>query len=208
MAKTIFQYSPPLGEISHPCPCDVSVPAIHHFDKERGHLWLDDLGDRELGEQLKAASGPQRVDTFRPAIELLVQFQKATTGRHAPICYERRFEPSLLRWELDHYREWRVEQQLNRTLSPATLAALGDAFDTIDRQLCALPQILCHRDYQSTNLMQTADGLVLIDFQDALMGSYCYDLVALIRDSYIALSPEQVDALIDDYLHAIPEPPQ
>jgi aminoglycoside/choline kinase family phosphotransferase len=48
--------------------------------------------------------------------------------------------------------------------------------------------------------MVTPEALVLIDFQDALMGPYAYDLVALLRDSYIHLTPARVDHLVDDYL--------
>lgn len=184
----------------------VSVPAIHHVDRVRGHLWLDDLGDIVLGERLGAASGDARVDAYRAAIDLLHDFQRATAGSHAsPICYARRFTPSLLRWELDHYREWRVEAQLERTLTAATSAALGEAFDALVARLVSMPQILCHRDFQSTNLMDTAGGLVLLDFQDALMGPYPYDLVALIRDSYIPLAMTQVDRLVDYYLAGRPD---
>jgi aminoglycoside/choline kinase family phosphotransferase len=57
--------------------------------------------------------------------------------------------------------------------------------------------VLVHRDFQSRNLMVTSvrDGepsLTLIDFQDALLGSSAYDLVALLRDSYVELPPDEV----------------
>jgi ubiquinone biosynthesis protein len=40
----------------------------------------------------------------------------------------------------------------------------------------------------------------VIDFQDALLGPRQYDLVALLRDSYVELPPELVDALLARYL--------
>ena len=41
------------------------------------------------------------------------------------------------------------------------------------------------------------DGeLKLLDFQDALRGPYVYDLVALLRDSYVELPAELVDELV------------
>ena len=42
--------------------------------------------------------------------------------------------------------------------------------------------------------------LRLIDFQDALLGPRTYDLVALLRDSYVELPPALVETLVDDYL--------
>jgi len=54
----------------------------------------------------------------------------------------------------------------------------------------------------SGKLMMTNGELVLIDFQDALQGPWQYDLVALLRDSYIELEPGLVDAMIDRWLAA------
>lgn len=186
----------------------VRVPAIHLVDEAAGHLWLDDLGDVVLKERLEVVADVDgdRVATYRPAVELLVDFQRATAERRDDIIsYHRAFEAPLLRWELDHYREWRIEAQLGARVSASQLNALADAFDGLVARLTALPQVLCHRDFQSTNLMVTrpeADdgGLVLIDFQDALLGPYAYDLVSLLRDSYIALDMAEVDALVDHYL--------
>jgi aminoglycoside/choline kinase family phosphotransferase len=185
----------------------VPVPHIHYFDREQGHLWLDDLGDIVLGDHLTNLPGPARVEAYKPAVDLLVQFQEATRSHdNEIICFQRQFEPALLRWELDHYREWRLESQLSRQLSPETSTALADAFDDLVAKLSATPQILCHRDFQSRNLMPSGDSsLVLIDFQDALLGPYCYDLVALTRDSYIQLSLAEVDELVRYYLSLRPD---
>jgi aminoglycoside/choline kinase family phosphotransferase len=47
------------------------------------------------------------------------------------------------------------------------------------------------------------DGeLVVIDFQDALQGPRQYDLVALLRDSYVELDRDFVDRMLDKYIDA------
>jgi hypothetical protein len=47
------------------------------------------------------------------------------------------------------------------------------------------------------------DGeLVVIDFQDALQAPRQYDLVALLRDSYVELDRAFVDAMLDAYIDA------
>ena len=60
--------------------------------------------------------------------------------------------------------------------------------------------MLCHRDYHSRNLMLHGGSLYIIDFQDARMGPDTYDLASLLRDSYVDLTPSQVDELIAYFL--------
>src|SRR2546427_7644566 len=43
---------------------------------------------------------------------------------------------------------------------------------------------------------------VVIDFQDALQGPRQYDLVALLRDSYVELDRPLIDAMLARYLKA------
>ncbi len=42
--------------------------------------------------------------------------------------------------------------------------------------------------------------LRVIDFQDALLGTEAYDLVALLRDSYVVLTPEELDDLVGEFV--------
>ena len=63
----------------------------------------------------------------------------------------------------------------------------------IAEELAAEPRVLCHRDYHSRNLMLHEVSLYIIDFQDARMGPDTYDLVSLLRDSYVDFSEQQVD---------------
>jgi len=59
-----------------------------------------------------------------------------------------------------------------------------------------------HRDYHSRNLMQDcadAERLGVIDFQDAVIGAYSYDLSSLLRDAYVDWSAEQIAAWTQYY---------
>ena len=64
----------------------------------------------------------------------------------------------------------------------------------------AEPRVLCHRDYHSRNLMLNDGQLYMIDFQDARMGPDTYDLVSLLRDSYVDLTDQTVEDLIAYFL--------
>jgi hypothetical protein len=60
--------------------------------------------------------------------------------------------------------------------------------------------VLCHRDYHSRNLMLSDGRLYIIDFQDARMGPDTYDLVSLLRDSYVDVPDRELDDLIAYFL--------
>jgi aminoglycoside/choline kinase family phosphotransferase len=54
------------------------------------------------------------------------------------------------------------------------------------------PQVFVHKDFHCCNLLKTASGPGIIDFQDGLLGPVSYDLVSLIWDRYIAWPRSQL----------------
>ncbi len=186
------------------------VPAIDRVDMERGVLILEDLGDRLFEHAvLECDSDDEIAARYREAIDLLVKFQRAVltdqkkytgSGEGPPtIAFERAFDAETLRWELDHYLEWGLQAQLGEEVVAPFEDRLARCFDEIVAELFALPSALVLRDFQSRNIMMKSDTWILIDFQDALLGPFIYDLVALLRDSYIELPPELLEPLVDYY---------
>jgi aminoglycoside/choline kinase family phosphotransferase len=128
----------------------------------------------------------------------------AAEARPDPRCvaYSRAFDEELYTWELHHFREYGLEARSGKVPTAAERVQLERAFAGIAGRLAAAPRGFTHRDYQSRNLMMTGGDLVLIDFQDALQGPWQYDLVALLRDSYVELEAGLVDEMIDRWLGA------
>lgn len=186
------------------------VPQIDYFDMAQGVLFLEDLSDVMFENVVLAATTPAQVEAlYREAIDLLVQFQVAAERSHTTdpdhvrcIGWHRAFDRELLRWELDHYREWGLEVRLGAEHVAPHRAALDAAFDQVVDALLEAPTTLSLRDYQSRNIMRKNGAWVLIDFQDALRGPFVYDLVALLRDSYIELEPPMVERLVGYYAEA------
>src|SRR5207244_1230779 len=90
------------------------------------------------------------------------------------LAFARGFDYDLLKWELDHFREYGLEAQ-GIVPSPSEREALEGHFRSIAERLAAEPRIFVHRDFQSRNLMvqDSPSGpprLRVIDFQDALLG--------------------------------------
>lgn len=180
------------------------VPRVYKADMSRGLVALEDLGDRTFESVVKDATPAERRPYYRRAMEHIVELQRLGRQNPDPLClaFGRRFDQPLLRWELDHFREWYLEAERGAKLSEAERAQMDRAFDWLSGTLAAGPTVLVHRDFQSRNLMVVADRpeLRLIDFQDALLGTEAYDLVALLRDSYVVLSSEELDDLVGEFV--------
>src|SRR5437899_7677173 len=67
-------------------------------------------------------------------------------------------------------------------------------------ELASERRVLCHGDYHSRNFMLHDGSLYIIDFQDARMGPDTYDLVSLLRDSYVDIADRELEELIAYFL--------
>lgn len=182
----------------------VRVPGVVAEACEQGLLLLEDLGDETLAAFLERAPS-RRAEIYRVAVTDLARAQRALAALpEGSVIATRAFDETLLRWELDHFREWGLDAR-DRAL-PAEERARFDAIaDRLARRIAAWPRGFVHRDYQSRNLMVRASDsleLVWIDFQDALLGPRVYDLVALLNDSYQSFDRDFIEARLDDYATA------
>ncbi len=182
----------------------VAVPEILAQDREHGILVVEDLGDDTLANYLERAPHA-RSDLYRIAVRDLAHAQMALENLPDDcIVGKRHFDYELLRWEIEHFREWALQAQ-GIELSVSEAALFGQAASHIARQAADWSRGFVHRDYQSRNLMvrgssQTGLQLVWIDFQDALLGPRVYDLVALLNDSYQSFTAEFIDRCLREYL--------
>ncbi|MCC6337442.1 MAG: phosphotransferase [Myxococcales bacterium] len=179
----------------------VRVPEILRYDEPEGVMVLEDLSDHTF-EQAQAAG--DRAGWYTKAVRLLARLRARAEARPDSSClaFTRSFDEALYDWELHHFREWGLEAWSGKKPTAEERAQLDAIFLRIAKQLAAAPKGFTHRDYQSRNLMVTRGELVVIDFQDALQGPRQYDLVALLRDSYVELPRDFVDAMLDEYIVA------
>lgn len=178
------------------------VPGVLEVDLGRSAILLEDLGDVTLERAL--ATGQDKAALYLQAVELLARMQAWADGHPDPGCvaFRRHFGEGLLRWELAHFDEWLLQAWAGVSPAAGERVELDRFYDQLTARVAALPRGFVHRDYQSRNLMVQDGGLRLIDFQDALQGPYLYDLVALLRDSYVAFRPHEVETLCGRYLDA------
>lgn len=193
---------PFINILRHLESCQVAVPKLYHYDAKKGWLFLEDLGDVTLWDELKGQAPENYWRYYSQAIDELLKIQIVGTQRSNPDCiaFGRAFDVPLLMWEFDHFLEYGVEVYKKKKISPQDRRKIRSAFDEIARQLASEPRYLTHRDYHSRNLMVQAGKVRILDFQDALMGPSQYDLASLLRDSYVTLPDNLVGRLMDYYL--------
>ena len=178
------------------------VPAILGHSDELGILALQDLGDVTLQAHLGAASATEHAALYRQAVALVEQLQRrgADLASDRYPSYRIAFDVEKLTWELEFFATYFVQGYRGVALGAPERAALSTEWRAIVEELAAEPRVLCHRDYHSRNLMLRDGSLYIIDFQDARMGPDTYDLVSLLRDSYMDLTEAAVDELIAYFL--------
>ncbi|HEX4912998.1 MAG TPA: phosphotransferase [Vicinamibacterales bacterium] len=178
------------------------VPRILHHSNELGILGLEDLGDVTLQAHLGAAPPAEHAALYRQAVTLIVRMQQRAeelrSDDYPP--YRIAFDVEKLTWELEFFVKHYLLAYKGAAFSDDEREHLRAEWSGIVEELAGEPRVLCHRDYHSRNLMLHHGQLYMIDFQDARMGPDTYDLVSLLRDSYVDLMPQQVDELIAFFL--------
>jgi aminoglycoside/choline kinase family phosphotransferase len=180
----------------------VPIPTVLGHADDIGVLALEDLGDVTLQAHLGAATPAEHAARYRQAVALIATLQRRGAELEGPeyVPYGIAFDVEKLTWELDFFTKHFIEAYRGVVIAPAIRDELRREFATVIKELASEPRVLCHRDYHSRNLMLHQDRLYIIDFQDARMGPDTYDLVSLLRDSYVDLPEQTVDELIAYFL--------
>lgn len=164
---------------------DINTPEIYAEDRQQGFLLISDLGDRVYLGVLDEGNADR---LYGDALKTLAILQTRGPREDLPI-----YDAPFLSRELGLFREWFLEKHLGLQLDVATQTMLDEVDHRLIDSALEQPQVCVHRDYHSRNLMVTelANPGVL-DFQDAVVGPVTYDLVSLLRDSYLRWPSERV----------------
>jgi aminoglycoside/choline kinase family phosphotransferase len=180
----------------------VPIPKVLGHGDDIGLLALEDLGDVTLQAHLGAATPGEHAALYRQAVALVATLQRRGAELASPsfLPYGIAFDVEKLTWEMDFFIKHFVEAYRGVVIPADVRQELRAEFGVLIEELAAEPRVLCHRDYHSRNLMYHEEQLYIIDFQDARMGPDTYDLVSLLRDSYVDLPEDTVNELIAYFL--------
>jgi aminoglycoside/choline kinase family phosphotransferase len=167
----------------------VPVPKIEGVFAEAGAVLLEDLGDTTLQMALERNPSLDRAALYHEAIQVIALLQERGT-RDLPsgaVARQSALDEAKFLWELEHFYEHFVLGYRQSRPAPEEKLLFSSFFRWLAASLDSVPRTLCHRDFQSRNLMLTPGGLRVIDYQDARMGPASYDLASLLRDSSLDL---------------------
>jgi aminoglycoside/choline kinase family phosphotransferase len=161
-------------------------------------MLLTDLGAQTLMQVITAAGAPVATpqrgapthDLYLGAIDALLRWQLASRPEVLPA-----YDDALLSRELALFEQWYVKAHRRLELSAEQQHTLAGALTAIKaHNLGALgaARVYVHRDFMPRNLMLGAQGLGVLDFQDAVYGPISYDIASLMRDAFLSWEEEFV----------------
>jgi aminoglycoside/choline kinase family phosphotransferase len=183
---------------------DIPVPDIFHFDAKHGLLFLMDCGDTHLVD--KITEEPKKtVFWYQKAIDIIVTFHIRATDTITPDspAHSLFFDEEKLLWEMDFMLEHYVQGMLMCASTKDQTNKVRESFRTLCKTLSKEDRVFTHRDYHSRNIMIHNGKLKVIDFQDARMGPCQYDLVSLLKDSYVVLNESVRSELLEYYIECM-----
>ena len=158
------------------------VPQVFAVDLEQGFLLLGDLGSNHYLDALNADTVN---DLYGAALDALLMMQLRTSAEGLPD-----YDEALLCQEMALFPDWLLGTHLGLGDRPPDW--LAPLFEVLVDNALQQSQVFVHRDYHSRNLLCSPPRPGIIDFQDAVRGPCTYDLVSLLKDSYIRWPRENV----------------
>jgi len=133
-------------------------------------------------------------ENYSNVVPILINFQTLPTQFEFKKS-ESAFDKEKFLWEMNFSVE-----HLNKLIPMRNSFDLEKDLNAICELITDGPQCPCHRDFHSKNIMVKNNELYVIDFQDARIGPYLYDLVSLVEDPYVELKNSEKENLKDQFL--------
>lgn len=193
---------PFLSVLNHFKKHNVHVPEVVHQSPGEGLVLLEDLGDLTLERKFwESQSHEASLPFYQKALDELIKIHfEATQDRTNCTAFKIQFDVEKLLWEMKYGQDNLLSGVCKFQFTEKQAEQMNHVFTDICTRLHNEPKFIAHRDYHSRNLMIKLEQMRVIDFQDARLGPIQYDLVSLLRDSYVNLKDEMAEQLLTYYM--------
>ena len=179
----------------------VRVPLIHDKELATGYILEEDLGDVTFLKDISQVTGlAGEYDFYIKAIDLMAQIHNIDVAKYKGESFTKlAFDTEKLYAEMEFTKKYFLKAYLSLDVESEDVKKLYKKLFSMCEGLSREPRALVHRDYHSRNLMIKDGEQIVIDFQDARMGTPLYDLVSLLEDCYYQINDENKKHLIEYY---------
>lgn len=198
---------PFISVLNHFAKANVHVPKIIDMSASDGLVLLEDLGDLTLERKFWEQKEPENsLAYYKLAIDEIIKIHyPASELKNSCTAFDIEFNTEKFVWEMNYGKDNLIKGVLGHALSSKADSEIVGIFNKISETLHKEPKFISHRDYHSRNLMIKFDKMCVIDFQDARMGPVQYDLVSLIKDSYVDIPDGYGQKILDYYFERAKE---
>lgn len=167
----------------------IPVPEIYLVDQKNQFIWQEDGGEILLDYlRRKKLDTKETENLYKEIIRILVNAQ--TAKRDRCVAFNQSFSLNKIKKEYQDLIKPIIDDKSIENFYLKVASNMTKSF-----------KVFCFRDFQSTNvLINNIKKLTLIDFQGARLALPQYDLVSLLEDNYLNLSPNLKENLIEFYL--------
>ncbi|QRN41368.1 MAG: phosphotransferase [Neisseriaceae bacterium] len=160
----------------------IQVPKIYHVNQKAGFMCLQDFGnDSFISLMLENNSHETHRELLLKSVSELTKLQQISQENKLPL-----YSKAKLNEEMDLFVTWCIPQYYHKQLNSKQTEIWQQSKDKIVAEILSHANVYVHRDYMIRNLMLLPDQSIgVIDFQDAVWGSICYDIISLTRDAFI-----------------------
>ncbi|MBI2521371.1 MAG: phosphotransferase [Bdellovibrio sp.] len=176
----------------------VRVPLIYDNDLSMGYILEEDLGDITFIKFLSEIDSiNDELSYYTKCLDEIIKIHKINIGSIAREQVRNRFfDFEKLYSEIQMTLNYFCNGILEVHKDDPRMLILESEFKKICQALEEYPvKVLCHRDYHSRNIMVKNGELIVIDFQDARIGTPFYDLVSLLEDCYYQIDEANIVTL-------------
>lgn len=190
---------------------ELPLPKILEIDETNSCIWTEDLGDTFLNStfyepilDIDNQNCQKSLNFYKESLSLLIKAQYPNKIVDHP-AINRLFDFDKLFFELNffvtHFLNGFLKLNINENNEKHN--GLFQDLKFLSKKLNDCEKVLCHRDYHVRNIMIKNEKIYWIDFQDARMGPHSYDVVSLVRDSYVKINWKTRKYLFNYYLDAL-----
>lgn len=181
------------------CKYNVPVPKVYRYDAVHGLILQEDCGDFLAEDFVKEVTSNHLTSQYERFIDTIFLIQSIKNDGSIPFSLF--FDEEKLMFEFNFFITHAFEGFFNASCNEKVKQELISHFCAVAAKLQRKEFfVLCHRDFHSRNILITDQNFYIIDFQDARMGLPLYDVVSLLRDSYVIL-PEDVFSYLKEYYY-------